>query len=61
MLYLLCLLMPPLAVILVGRPGSALLNLILTLFFWVPGVIHAILVVNDAKAEARAKKYSQAQ
>ncbi|AYB38483.1 YqaE/Pmp3 family membrane protein [Brevibacillus laterosporus] len=34
-----------------GRPDSALLNVILTLFFWVPGVIHAILDVNDAKAE----------
>jgi uncharacterized membrane protein YqaE (UPF0057 family) len=57
MLYLLAIIFPPLAVLLTGRPVQALLNLILTLFFWIPGVIHAILVVNEHKANQRAKRY----
>ena len=38
--------LPPLAVALKeGLSGSFFLNLILTLIFWLPGVIHALLVV----------------
>ena len=47
MRYFLCFLFPPLAVFTTGRIGSLILNIILTLLFWVPGIIHAILVVND--------------
>jgi uncharacterized membrane protein YqaE (UPF0057 family) len=57
MLYLLAILLPPAAVLFVGKPFQALLNLILTLIFYIPGVIHAVLVVKDAKADKRAKKY----
>ncbi len=57
MLYLLALLLPPVAVLLTGRPFQALLNLVLTLLFWVPGVIHAVLVVNEHKANQRARRY----
>jgi hypothetical protein len=32
------------------------LNLVLTLFFYVPGLIHAILVVHDKKADKRMKQ-----
>jgi uncharacterized membrane protein YqaE (UPF0057 family) len=60
MLYLLCIIFPPLAVLLAGRPLSALLNVLLTLCFYVPGVIHAFLVVGDAKAAARNKKLIRA-
>lgn len=60
MLYLLAILFPPLACILAGKPGAAVLNLFLTLLFWIPGVIHALMVVNEAKADARAKKYGTA-
>ena len=45
-----CLILPPLGV-LVGR-GSALqflLNCVLTLFFWLPGLIHALYVVLTKK------------
>ncbi|WP_025028722.1 YqaE/Pmp3 family membrane protein [Caldalkalibacillus mannanilyticus] len=55
MLYLLCLI-PPVAVLLTGRPIQALLNFFLTLLFYLPGVIHAILVVNEHKADKRMKK-----
>jgi uncharacterized membrane protein YqaE (UPF0057 family) len=56
-LYFLAIVLPPLAVLLAGKPGAALLNVILTLCFWVPGVIHAILCVNEAKADARARRF----
>lgn len=57
MLYLLAILLPPLAVLLTGRPLQALLNLFLTLLFYFPGMLHAILVVNEYKSDQRAKKY----
>lgn len=57
MLYLLAILLPPVAVLLTGRPFQAFLNLFLTLIFWIPGMIHAILVVNEHKADQRAKKH----
>ncbi len=56
-MYLLAIILPPVAVLLTGRPFQALLNLFLTMFLWLPGAIHAILVVNEHKADARARKY----
>jgi uncharacterized membrane protein YqaE (UPF0057 family) len=47
MRYFLCFLFPPAAVLTTGRIGSLILNIILTIFFWIPGIIHAILIVND--------------
>jgi len=43
----LALLCPPLAVVLTGRPLTAVLTLTLTLLFWVPGMIHAMLIVSQ--------------
>ncbi|MBM6618321.1 YqaE/Pmp3 family membrane protein [Bacillus sp. RD4P76] len=59
MLYLLAILLPPVAVLFVGRPVQALLNFVLCLFFYIPGAIHAILVVHDKKADNRLKKQVQ--
>jgi len=56
-MYLLAIILPPIAVLLSGKPIQAVLNLILTLIFWFPGVIHAILVVHDKKAEKRMEKH----
>jgi uncharacterized membrane protein YqaE (UPF0057 family) len=56
MLFFLCVLLPPLAVLLTGRIGSFFLSLILTLFGWIPGVIHAFFVVSDYKNEQRLRK-----
>ena len=53
MLYLIAILFPPLAVLLCGKPVQALLNLILTLFLYFPGLVHAILVINAHKADQR--------
>lgn len=59
MMYLLALVLPPLAVLLVGKPFQAILNLVLTLFFWLPGAIHAILLVHEKKADERMKKQAK--
>jgi len=60
MLYFLAILLPPVAVLLAGKPIQALLNLVLTLLFWIPGVIHAIMVVNSHKADQRNKQLIKA-
>jgi len=49
---LVAILCPPVAVLFTGRPLSALLNVVLTLFFWIPGIIHA-LIVQSADANER--------
>jgi uncharacterized membrane protein YqaE (UPF0057 family) len=59
MLFFLCVLLPPLAVLLTGRIGSFFLSLLLTLFGWLPGVIHAFFVVSDYKNEQRLRKIAQ--
>ncbi len=57
MMYLIAIVLPPLAVLLSGKPFQAILNVILTLIFWVPGAIHAVLVVKDKKDDQRMQKY----
>ena len=56
LLYLLAIFLPPVAVLFVGKPFQAFLNLCLVFLFWVPAVIHAILVVRDYKADKRMLK-----
>ncbi len=55
MRYLLAILLPPLAVLLCGKPFLAILNLLLTLCFWIPGVVHALFVVNSHLADLRVQ------
>jgi uncharacterized membrane protein YqaE (UPF0057 family) len=59
MLYLLAILLPPVAVLLVGRPIQALINLLLTLCFFLPGAIHAFFVVHEKKADRRMKEQAK--
>ena len=56
MMYLLAIVLPPVAVFLSGKPFQAILNLALTFCFVLPGVIHALFVVHDKKADKRMKK-----
>jgi uncharacterized membrane protein YqaE (UPF0057 family) len=56
MRYLLAILCPPVAVLLCGRPITALLNVLLCIAGWLPGVIHACLVVGQRHGDVRAKK-----
>jgi uncharacterized membrane protein YqaE (UPF0057 family) len=51
--YFFCVVLPPVAVLMTGRIFSFFLSLLLTLLGWVPGIIHACLVVNDYQAEHR--------
>ena len=60
MLYLVAIILPPLAVLLSGKPFQAILNIILTLLFWVPGVVHAIFVVHNHYADKRTDKIVKA-
>ena len=59
MLFFLCVLLPPVAVLLTGRIGSFFLSLVLTLFGWLPGVIHAFFVVSDYKNEKRLRAIAE--
>lgn len=56
MRYFLAIILPPLAVLLCGKPIQFILNIFLTLLGWIPGVIHAILVVNGHLADKRADR-----
>ena len=56
MRYFLAVIFPPLAVLLCGKPVQFFLNLLLTLLFYFPGMIHAIMVVNARLADNRTKR-----
>lgn len=58
MLYLLAIILPPLALLLAGKPGQALLGLILmvTIIGWIPAAIWAVLVVNSRNADRRNER-----
>ena len=56
MRYLLAILLPPLAVFLCGKPIQGILNILLTLAFWVPGVVHALFVVHSHLADKRTDR-----
>lgn len=61
MRYLLAIVLPPVAVLLCGKPFQALLNVVLTLaFFWVGGVVHALLVVASTQADNRTNRLERA-
>lgn len=60
MRYLIAILLPPLAVLLCGKPFQAVLNIFLTLLFWVPGMIHALLVVHNHLEDQRANRIIKA-
>ena len=56
MLYLLAIVLPPVAVLLAGKPIQALLNIPLTMMVWIPGVIHAMFVVSNHYADKRTDR-----
>ena len=59
-MYLLAIILPPVAVLCCGKPVQAILNCLLTLCFYVPGMIHAIVVVSSYKADRRTKQITRA-
>ncbi len=56
MRYFLAIILPPLAVLLCGKPFQFILNILLTLLGWIPGVVHALLVVHNHLADKRTDK-----
>lgn len=60
MRYFLAIILPPLAVLLCGKPFQFLLNILLTLLGWIPGVVHAILVVHTHLEDKRTERIIQA-
>ncbi|MFO0857986.1 MAG: YqaE/Pmp3 family membrane protein [Phycisphaerales bacterium] len=56
MRYVLAIILPPLAVFSCGKILQGFINIILTLLGWVPGVVHAALIVNDYKGEQRTNR-----
>ena len=55
-MYLLAVIVPPVAVLICGKPIQALINLVLCFIFYIPGMIHAIMVVNEYKGDKRTEK-----
>ena len=55
-MYLVAILCPPLAVLFSGKPFQSIINIVLSLIFYFPGLIHAIMVVKDSKDEKRHKE-----
>jgi uncharacterized membrane protein YqaE (UPF0057 family) len=60
MRYLLAIILPPVAVFLCGKPVQAILNLLLTILFWIPGVVHALFVVHSHLADKRTDRLMEA-
>ena len=46
MKYLLSIIFPPAALLMIGKPGQAILNLFFCFMFWLPGVIHALMTIS---------------
>lgn len=60
MRYLIAIIMPPLAVLLCGKPFQFILNIILSLCFYLPGLLHALLVVSSHLADKRTNRMVRA-
>ena len=76
MIYLLAFFCSPLALLFAGKPISALFNLLLYILsivcwitiilhhlgflFWVIGVLHAVLAINNTREERRARRIIEA-
>lgn len=60
MRYLLALILPPVAVLLCGKPVQAILNVFLSFCFYFPGAIHAVFVVHSHLADQRTARLERA-
>ena len=52
---ILAIVLPPVAVLMCGKPFQAILNVFLCAFYWFPGVIHAWIVVANWEAKNRSQ------
>ena len=60
MLYLVAIFLPPLAVLLCGKPFQAIVNVFLTLMLYLPGLVHALFVVNNYYSDKRTNRIIEA-
>ena len=60
MILFLCYVCPPLAVLCMGKPFSACLNFFFTMFFWIPGIGHALVCYADYKGDLGVKRITNA-
>jgi uncharacterized membrane protein YqaE (UPF0057 family) len=62
MRYLIAIVLPPLAILLCGKPFQALIALILqvTVLGWIPAAVWACLVVNSYQADRRTNRIVKA-
>lgn len=51
MRYLIAILLPPVSVLIEGKPFQAIINFFLCLLFYIPGAVHAILIVMENKKQ----------
>ena len=55
-MFILCIILPPIAAAISGGFSSFLINIILTCCGWLLGVVHAFMVTKNAKAEEQNEK-----
>lgn len=56
MIYILAILIPPLPVLMKGKPIQALINIGFCCLLWIPGVLHAFAVINKSENIKRHKE-----
>jgi uncharacterized membrane protein YqaE (UPF0057 family) len=62
MRYLIAIILPPLAILLCGKPLQAIIALILqiTILGWIPAAVWAVLVVHSYQADQRTNRIVKA-
>jgi uncharacterized membrane protein YqaE (UPF0057 family) len=58
--YLLAVFAPPAAVLMCRQPRQAVVNVLLTACFWVPGAAHALLIARATARRERADRLADA-
>ena len=53
---ILCILLPPVAAGLIGRFSSFFINLISTCIGWLPGIVHAYMLMKKSEVEEQNKE-----
>jgi len=59
MAYILALIFPPLAVLIKGSPSQALVNVGFCMLGWIPGIIHALIVVAASRRNCSSASIAQ--
>jgi uncharacterized membrane protein YqaE (UPF0057 family) len=60
MKYLFAIILPPFAVLACGKPVQFFINVLLTLCYYFPGMLHALFVVSNHNADKRNEELIKA-